>query len=268
MKGPLNYIGGKSRFVTTILPMIPEHLTYVEPFSGGAQIFFRKDPAKVEVLNDLDGELVNFYRVCQSHYEELLRYLRFMVVGRDWYKRLQATPPESMTDIQRAGRYFYLQKSTFGGRVAKQSYAVHVLQPSHFSTAKLAKVIEDTHKRLDGVQIESVSYEKVIRKYDRPSTFFYIDPPYYGVKGLYRFDFEHIQFEQLAEQLRTIRGKFLLSVNDRPELREIFKGFHLTMITVSYSLQKHAGRRYGELLIDNYWEPATLSNISVSEDAA
>jgi len=268
MRGPLNYIGGKSRFVTTILPMIPAHTTYVEPFSGGAQIFFRKEPAKVEVLNDLDGELVNFYRVCQSHYQELLRYLRFMVVGRDWYKRLQATPPESLTDIQRAGRYFYLQKSTFGGRVAKQCYAIHVSQPSHFSTAKLAKVIEDTHKRLDGVQIESMSYEKAIRKYDRPSTFFYIDPPYYGVKGLYRFDFEHAQFEQLAEQLRTIKGKFLLSVNDRPELREIFKGFHLTTITVSYSLQKHAGRRYGELLIDNYTQPGTLSKISVSQEVA
>ena len=118
------------------------------------------------------------------------------------------------------------------------------------------------------MQIESVSYEKAIRKYDRPSTFFYIDPPYYGVRGLYRFDFEHAQFEQLAEQLRTIKGKFLLSVNDRPELREIFKGFHLTTITVSYSLQKHAGRRYGELLIDNYTEPGTLSKISLSEEAA
>jgi len=268
MRGPLNYIGGKSRFISTILPMLPDHTTYVEPFSGGAQIFFRKKPSKVEVLNDLDGELVNFYRVCQSHYEELLRYLRFMVVGRDWYKRLQKTPSESLTDIQRAGRYFYLQKSTFGGRVAKQNYAIHVLQPSHFSTSKLSKVIEETHKRLDGVQIENMPYESIIRKYDRPSTFFYIDPPYYGVKGLYRFDFDHAQFEQLAEQLRTIKGKFLLSVNDRPELRQIFKSFNFSTLSVSYSLQKHAGRRYQELLIENYRDSETLSNNPVSKEAA
>ena len=268
MRGPLNYIGGKSRFISTILPMLPLHTTYVEPFSGGAQIFFRKEPAKVEVLNDLDGELVNFYRVCQSHYEELLRYLRFMIVGRNWYKKLQKTPPESLTDIQRAGRYFYLQKSTFGGKVIKQNYAIQVVQPPHFSTAKLAKVIEDTHKRLDGVQIESLPYEKIIQKYDRTSTFFYIDPPYYGVKGLYRFDFEHVQFEQLALLLRTIKGKFLLSVNDRPELREIFRGFHFTKISVPYSIQKHAGRRYGELLIDNYSEHGRISKNSSSREAA
>jgi DNA adenine methylase len=252
MRGPLNYIGGKTRFITTILPMIPPHMTYVEPFSGGAQIFFRKVPAKVEVLNDLDGELVNFYRVCQSHYEELLRYLRFMIVGRDWYMRLQKTTPEGLTDIQRAGRYFYLQKSAFGGRVAKQSYAIHVSQPSSFSTAKLTKIIEDTHRRLDGVQIESISYDQAIRKYDRPSTFFYIDPPYYGVRGLYRFDFSHEQFVQLAQQLETIKGKFLVSLNDHPEVRKLFAGFQIESISVAYSLQPRAGRRYGELLIKNY----------------
>jgi DNA adenine methylase len=252
MKGPLPYVGGKNRFISSILPMIPQHTTYVEPFSGGAQIFFRKDPARVEVLNDLDGELVNFYRVCQSHYEELIRYMRFLVVSRDWYKRLQHTPPETLTDIQRAARYFYLQKSTFGGRVIHQNYAIHVIQPSSFSVAGLVKLIKDTHDRLDRVQVENLPYEDVIRKYDRPTTFFYIDPPYYGVKGLYRFDFSHVQFEALAEQLRHIKGKFLLSVNDRPELRVIFAGFDLSTLEVAYTLQKHAGRRYGELLIKNY----------------
>lgn len=267
MMGPLNYIGGKNRFVSTILPLIPDHTTYVEPFSGGAQIFFRKEPAKVEVLNDLDGELVNFYRVCQSHYEELIRYLRFMVLSREWYGRLQRTPPESLTDIQRAARYLYLQKSTFGGRVANQAYAIHVVQRPNFSPDRLREVIERTHKRLDRVQIENMPYEKAICKFDRPSTFFYIDPPYYGVKGLYRFDFDHAQFEQLAEQLRTIQGKFLLSVNDRPQLRAIFASFHITTITVSYSLQKHAGRRYSELLISNYERPDGSQN-SVSQQAA
>lgn len=252
MRGPLNYIGGKSRFVRAILPIIPEHTTYVEPFSGGAQIFFRKEPSKVEVLNDIDGELVNFYRVCQSHHEELIRYLNFMVVSREWYKRIQKMPPECLTDIQRAGRYFYLQKSTFGGRIAKQSYAIHVIQPPHFSTAKLKDVIEQTHQRLDAVQIENIPYQQMLKKYDRTSTFFYIDPPYYGVKGLYRFDFEHEQFEKLADHLRRIKGKFLLSVNDRPELRTMFSGFNIAPLTVAYSLQRHAGRRYQELLIDNY----------------
>ncbi len=252
MKGPLSYVGGKNRFITKILPMIPAHVTYVEPFAGGAQIFFQKPPSKVEVLNDLDGELVNFYRICQSHHEELLRHMRFLVVSREWYSRLQKTPPENLTDIQRASRYFFLQKSTYGGRVANQSYAAHILQPPNLTRERLVQLIDGSHARLGRVQIESLPYEKVIQKYDRATTFFYIDPPYYGVKGLYRFDFEHDQFEQLARQLKTIKGNFLLSTNDHPEVRKLFAGFQLESFSVSYSLQPHAGRRYKELLIKNY----------------
>jgi DNA adenine methylase len=252
MKGPIPYVGGKNRFITKILPLLPKHITYVEPFAGGAQILFQKPISKVEVLNDLDGELVNFYRVCQSHHEELLRYMRYLVVSRDWYKQLQKTPPESLTDIQRASRYFFLQKTSYGGRAANQSYAAHVLQAPNFTRERLAELIAATHDRLGRVQIESLPYEKVIRKYDRPTTFFYIDPPYYGVKGLYRFDFEHAQFEQLAEQLRAIKGKFLLSVNDRPEVRKLFADFQIESFSISYSLQPGAGRRYQELLIKNY----------------
>ena len=82
MRGPLAYIGGKRAIATKIIEVFPKHTTYVEAFAGGAQVFFRKEPSKVEVLNDLDGEMVNFYRVCQQHYEELLRYLHFMLVSR------------------------------------------------------------------------------------------------------------------------------------------------------------------------------------------
>lgn len=252
MKGPLSYVGGKNRFIAKILPLIPEHTTYVEPFAGGAQIFFQKPVSKVEVINDLDGELVNFYRVCQSHYEELLRYMRFLIPSRTWYRKLQDAPPESMTDIQRAARYFYLQKNTYGGRVVHQSYAIHVIQKPNFSTARLSELIENTHKRLRLVQIESLPYEKAIKKYDRATTFYYIDPPYLGVHGLYRFDFEHEDFEKLAETLKSIRGKFLLSVNDHPELRRIFSGFSMESFSIAYTIQQSAGKRYPELLIKNY----------------
>ncbi|MES2221679.1 MAG: DNA adenine methylase [Acidobacteriota bacterium] len=252
MKGPIPYVGGKSRFVSTILPMLPPHLTYVEPFSGGAQIFFQKQPSKVEVLNDLDGELVNFYRVCQSHHEELIRYMRFLVVSREWFTRLQHTPPSSLTDIQRAARYFYLQKNSFGGRVANQSYARRVVISASFSAARLAGQIARAHERLDRVQVEQVPYEQVIEKYDRPETFFYIDPPYYNVTGLYRFEFTHEQFEHLASQLSQIKGRFLLSINDHPAIRAMFAAFQISTVSVPYTLQKHAGRKYQELLIKNY----------------
>src|SRR5579863_4276860 len=105
MKGPLSYIGGKNRIANQIIEVFPEHTTYVEAFAGGAQVLFHKDPSRAEVLNDLDGEVVNFFRVCQSHHEELLRCLRFILVSRRTFTWLKSTNPESLTDIHRAARF-------------------------------------------------------------------------------------------------------------------------------------------------------------------
>ena len=117
MNGPLSYIGGKRPIANQLIALFPEHTTYVEAFAGGAQVFFHKQPSKVEVLNDLDGELVNFYRVCQHHYEELIRYFRYMVRSREWFGILKATDPRTLTDVQRAARHLYLLKNSFAALV-------------------------------------------------------------------------------------------------------------------------------------------------------
>src|SRR5438034_10640941 len=111
MIGPIGYIGGKSRIASKLIGHFPEHVTYVEPFAGGAQVFFHKTPSKVEVLNDLNCEIVNFFRVCQWHYEELVRYLRYCLMSRKLYEQLSASHPETLTDVQKAGRFFFLQKN-------------------------------------------------------------------------------------------------------------------------------------------------------------
>src|SRR6202012_5686230 len=101
MVGPISYIGGKHRLAKRIIEIFPKHRTYVEAFAGGAQVLFHKEPSAVEVLNDLDGELVNLFRVCQSHHEELVRYLRFALVSRKIFDLLKPTDPATLTDIQR-----------------------------------------------------------------------------------------------------------------------------------------------------------------------
>src|SRR5579863_5874311 len=106
MIGPLPYIGGKNRLAKKIISLLPEHITYVEPFAGGAQVLFHKLPSEVEVLNDLDFDIVNFFRVCQWHYEELVRYLRYSLASRKLHEMHLAAKPETLTDIQRAGRFF------------------------------------------------------------------------------------------------------------------------------------------------------------------
>src|SRR6266853_6482931 len=101
MIGPLSYIGGKRRIAKQLVSLIPEHITYVEPFAGGAQVFFQKPPSNVEVLNDLNYDIVNFFRVCQWHYEELIRYLRFCLASRNLHELHLKTNPDTLTDIQR-----------------------------------------------------------------------------------------------------------------------------------------------------------------------
>lgn len=251
MIGPLPYIGGKNRLAKKIISMLPEHTTYVEAFAGGAQVFFHKPPSNVEVLNDLDFDIVNFYRVCQWHYEEFVRYLRFSVASRKLHELHVKSDPATLTDIQRAGRFFYLQKNSFGGLILKQKFHYGITQPSNYNPERIPEIIEQTHKRLARVQIESLPYEQVLEKYDRPTTCFYLDPPYWGPK-LYRFNFVENDFVVLAERLARLKGRFILSLNDRPEVRETFKDFRIEREEITYTAQAKPGKRYGELLITNY----------------
>jgi DNA adenine methylase len=216
MIGPLSYIGGKRAIANQIIEIFPEHTTYVEAFAGGAQVLFRKEPSKVEVLNDLDGEVVNFFRVCQQHYEELIRYFRFVLVSRKWFELLKTTDQTMLTDIQRAARFFYLQKNSFAALVRRHNFGGSVVEPSGFNPERIPQWIENAYHRLARVRIESLPYEQILERYDRPTTLFYLDPPYFGRK-LYNYNFEPEDFAKLAERLKALQGKFVLSLNDVQE---------------------------------------------------
>lgn len=251
MVGPLAYIGGKNRLAKQIINLLPEHRTYVEPFAGGAQVFFHKPPSKVEVLNDLHFEIVNFFRVCQHHYEELVRYLNYCLISRRWYDLLANENPGSLTDIQRAGRFFYLQKNSFGGLVLNQHYHYGVIQRPNFNPKRIPEIIRAAHERLRGVQIEALPYEQILERYDRPTTLFYLDPPYWRRK-LYKFNFKDEDFQNLEQRLRGLKGRFILSLDDHPRVREIFQNWHVVEARLGYTAQRLVGKQYPELLILNY----------------
>lgn len=254
MYGPFSYIGGKRALAGKIIALFPEHRTYIEPFVGGGQVFFRKQPSKVEVLSDLDREIVNFYRVCQQHYEELVRYLKFTVVSRAWFELLDETDPEKLTDVQRAARHLYLAKTCYAGLVRHRNYSIRVDEPPGFNPERIPALIEETHQRLARVQLECLPYEEILKRYDRPGTLFYLDPPYFKIR-LYRYNLEPDDYHRMAERLGRIKGKFILSLNDVPEVRAIFKAFHIQDIELAYTAQKIAGRRFREVLITNFRTP-------------
>lgn len=251
MKGPVAYIGGKNRIANRIIALFPEHRTYIEVFAGGAQVLFHKEPSTVEIINDLDSDVVTFFRVCQSHYPELIRYLKYLLTSREWFDRLQAQDPKTLTDVQRAARFFYLQKNAYAGLVRKRKFGYSVEEPTRFNPETIPELIEKTHQRLAHVQIEHLPYQDILRRYDRLTSLFYLDPPYFGRK-LYNFNFSEKDFVELSERLAQLSGKFVLSMNDTPEVRQIFRPFHRREIELAYTAQQAAGKRFRELLITNY----------------
>ena len=251
MDGPLAYIGGKNRLAKRIVAMFPPHTAYCEVFLGGGQVLFRKEPSKVEIVNDLDGEVVNFFRCAQQHHEELCRCLKFVLVGRQWFDAFNNQNPASLTDIQRAARFFYLQKNCYAGLVHGRHYAAKVVSKPGFNPSRLPEILENVHKRLARIQIESLPFQEFIPRFDRPETLFFCDPPYWRRK-LYNFNFADEDYTTLANLLQPIKGKFVLTIDDVPQIREIFKASKITEVQIPYTAQQEAGRRFKELIITNF----------------
>jgi len=247
------WVGGKRRLAPQILPLLPDHSCYVEPFAGAAAMFFAKDPVKVEVLNDVNGDLVSLYRVVQHHLDEFVRQFRWSLTSRQVYAWLQETRPETLTDIQRAARFFYLQKLGFGGKVDGQTFGTATTSPARLNLLRLEEDLSAVHLRLHQVFIEHLDWAACVEKYDRPHTLFYLDPPYWGTEG-YGVDFGLDQYARMAELLRSMKGKAAVSVNDIPEMRQAFKGLTMKRLAIKYTVGASGRGRQerGELLVMNY----------------
>lgn len=246
------WIGGKRRLAKHLFPLFPDHTCYVEPFAGAAALFFMKEPAKVEVINDINGDLVCLYRVVKHHLEEFCRQFKYALISRQMFEWLKVTPPEPLTDIQRAARFFYLQKMSFGGKVDSRTFGTAATSPPRFNLTRLEEDLSQAHVRLSRVFIEHLSWEKCITKYDRPATLHYLDPPYWQTEG-YGVPFEFDQYQRMAELMLSIQGKAILSINDHPDIREVFNGLPMTTVGINYTVggaSKPAKRQ--ELIIKNW----------------
>lgn len=249
------YFGGKTRLAKRIIEKIPPgHGCYVEVFAGSATVLFTKEPSRSEVLNDFDRELITFYRVIKHHPHEFHRQFEFCLVSRDEFERLTRVEPDTLTDVQRAVRYFYLQKTCFGGKVTGQTFGTSTSGPPRLNLFNLQNSIHDAWVRLAQVTIERLDFRTLIPKYDRPHTFYFLDPPYWQIPG-YRHDFKDQDFHDLADVLGSIQGRFLMTINDTPEVREIFGRFNVEEVRLRYSVNHTKavrGRENTELLVANY----------------
>ena len=236
MKSPLVYVGGKSILSKQIIPMIPQHSIYCEVFAGAGWIFFKKEPAKNEILNDLDSDLISFYRILQNHLEEFLRQFKWLLQSREWFDDWKdQLDGRGLTDIQRAARYYYLQRLCFGGKVSSRNFGVSPERPRRINLVRLEEELSEVHLRLSGVVIENLSWENFISRYDRPGTFFYLDPPYFEAP-CYKHNLVYEDYVKLADVLKSIKGSFILSLNDHPKMRDVFKNFDVKPVQLNYSV--------------------------------
>lgn len=248
--------GGKRLLAKRIVARIEAipHRCYAEPFAGMGTVFLRRArrPAS-EVLNDINSEIVNLFRVVREHPDELARQFDWSLASREEFRRQLAVPPEALTDVQRAARFVYLQRLRFGGKVADASMSFSPHYPAKFEAAMVLRRIQAAHQRLQRVQIECLDWHDFIRRYDRDFTLFYIDPPYWGHEADYgKGIFAREDFARMAELLHGLKGRFILSLNDRPEVRQTFAGFALEEVRTRYSINWTAGKRQAaELLISN-----------------
>lgn len=256
-KSLINWVGGKRLLRKVIEPLIPKDIkSYIEPFGGGGWILFYKDKwADLEIYNDLDGRLVNLFRIVKYHPNAFKEEFNYLLGSREiFFQFMNATP---VTDIQKAVQFYYLITRSFGGK-GNTFGTVKCSSGGACKSLKNVPVkIDAIHKRLDKVMIENRDFKKIVTQYDFENAFFYCDPPYSTGCGYEVTSTEDFDHEGLCETLKNIKGRFLLSYDDSAKIRELYKGYEMVEVERQNGINNRQGadranKVFKELLIANY----------------
>ena len=253
---PLRWPGGKRRLAAGIIGLMPEHKCYVETCCGGAGVFWAKprDMSISEILNDADGELINFYQVLHKRGKALAREVDAMPYSRRFFKRM-AKAPMPTSAFARAARFWYLNRVAFGAIRANPTFGPKTTNRANVLPATILRNLDATIARLRGVLFECVDLVKLITLYDRAATVFYIDPPYYDIGSLYAVEFTEDDHVRLAECLRNVRGTWLLSYNDCDRIRGLYAGYPCKKLDHRYTIggnsRRQASSEANEILFSN-----------------
>lgn len=246
------YPGGKTRLLDQILPLIPDHARYVEPFAGGLAVLLGKPCAKLEVINDLDYEVANFYRYVRYHFDALVTELGTYLSSREDFELLLKNP--GYTDLQRACRWYLLKVMSFGGMSGTFGRAVDGF--TGFDRDRHIEKIRAVASRLNRVVIESQDWEEVVKFYDKPDSFHFFDPPYVDCGKTAYNPFSEFDMERVRTRLDNLKGNWILTCDDSDACRRIFKGLPVQRTKIKYSTgntRKGKGpktrKTFGELIV-------------------
>lgn len=259
MKTPLTYYGGKQQLVKTILALTPPHHTiYTEPFIGGGAVFFAKEPVQVEIINDTNKNLINFYQVCKYQFDKLQPLIMNSLHSRELYRqsRVILDNPDMFDSVRRAWAVWIMSNTAFGSKW----YAGFGYDKSGCTTKKIVNKIalftDQICTRLQHVQIECCDALRIITSRDTPETFFYLDPPYPDTNQGHYNGYSAGDFKELLEVISHIKGKFLLSSFRHPVLREYTEqnGWHILEFKMNKSITARTANHSQkiEVLTANY----------------
>jgi DNA adenine methylase len=258
MKTPITYYGGKQQLASKIISLIPEHEIYCEPFVGGGAVFFQKQPSKSEIINDVNGELINFYEVIQKDFSLLAQEVSISLHSRELHRQARVINenPEMFDRIKRAWAVWVIANSSFGaGWKAGWGYDAAGTTTKKISNKRTA-FTEELAIRLQNVQIECYDALKIIRSRDTRNTFFYCDPPYPDTDQGHYDGYSADDFRQLLEVLENVEGKFLLSSFRHPVLKEftVKNSWYQIELHMAKPMTAHSGvtKEKIEVLTANY----------------
>ena len=237
-KPMIKWVGGKRLMANEIISLLPEHTCYCEVFGGGGAVLLAKEPSRVEVYNDINGDLVSLFRVVRFHLDELLRELDWCVRSRQDF--LDTITQPGMTEIQRAARFFLRIGWSFGGM--GRHLGTHKTR-SFASHANKMAALHEVQARLDGVLIEGLDYRKCIEKYDAKTTCFFLDPPYTSGAQYKDAPFTRDEHKELASVLHAIKGSWVLTYDDSEFVRGRYKDCTLKSISQKKGLKPPQGKR-------------------------
>ena len=259
----MSWIGGKKALRDEIISRFPtDYKRYIEVFGGGGWVLFHKAPGNdFEVYNDRNPNLVNLYRCVRDHPDELIAELTYALNSRtdfEYIRKVMKTPTE-IPDVKRAAYFYQLIRYSYASGLDSYASQPHSMWNNF-------PLITNACVRLQKVVIENKDFEKLIEQYDRPESFFYCDPPYFETENYYEdVGFTKADHERLADRLSSIEGKYLLSYNDCPKIRELYesRGARIESISrLSNIAQRYeAGKQYDELIISNYDTSENKNNI-------
>jgi DNA adenine methylase len=274
LNSPFKWVGGKSRLRKYVIDLLPPHTCYVEPFAGAAWVLFGKPPSDVEIINDIDQDLVNFFRVVKYKSQELIASFEWELVSRAEFERLASLDPSQLDEIARAHRFYYLIMAGWGGELNYPRFQTSITDGGHGNRLigaleTLEKRLQPIHERLHTVIIENLDWRECIDRYDRPGTVMYIDPPYPDNKCNYAHNMrDWYDHTLLAKRLTHTKCKWILSSYDTLKIRGLFADYAITSIQASsgMNVEKNGSERVlnKEVLITNF-QPGP--NPSISEVA-